>query len=60
MRGVVEDVAEDDGGVECDRKREVDVVRAGDGAVAVELENAHAVFDYVRKGTHFSFSFGYR
>lgn len=57
VRGVVEDVAEDDGAVVGgDRKGEVDVVGAGDGAVAVELEDAHAVLYDVREGTH---SFGF-
>lgn len=54
---VENDVFEGNRVVIYDWKREVNVFdrTAVDGTVAKDLENAHAVFNNVRKGTHFCF-----
>lgn len=49
---VKNEVFESDRGVVDDWKGEVDLVAAEDGAVAVELEDPHAVFHYMWERTH--------
>lgn len=53
MSFVEEIVSEEDGGVIDDWHLEIYVFGPENGSIAEELENAHAVFNYMRQGTHF-------